>query len=244
MCPNSNQSANQQATSLRKVVERLQEIDRVANEFITNVSCELRTPTLSILGYADLMLQGLDGPLNEQQRTHVTAIHRNGQRLLGLINEFLDRAKLGAGWLELDIEEVDLNQLIETVTSATLEYIENSPTKPELEQNVPYDLPTIWADGLRVRQAMVEILSEAVKSISHSEGKITLAASYDDDWVTLRVADNRVVFRDCCGNDHPALFTSQSIVEIHGGQMHVEAQKDVGTVVTFTLPIHQNKPSQ
>ena len=227
-----------------EIVERLRKIDRQANKFIINLWYELRTPATAIVGYADLMLQGIDGPLNERQEEHLITIHKLGRDLLRRFDEFADGAWLGDGWLELDIGEVDLNQLIESVRSATLEYIENSAIKLELEQNVPDDLPNIWADSLRVQLAMVEILSEAVRSIHTSEGKITLTASYDDDWVTIRVADNGVVFRDYCGDDHPALFISGTIVEMHGGQMHVESRKDVGTVVTFTLPIHQNKPAQ
>ncbi len=113
--------AAQTATSFRNArsfeeiqiaAERLREVDRLKSEFLGNMSHELRTPLNSILGYAEVMLMGIDGELPEMMQEDVEAIYENGQQLLSLINDILDLTKIEAGQMTLNLQSVEVVPLI------------------------------------------------------------------------------------------------------------------------------------
>ncbi|GAB4532508.1 MAG: hypothetical protein Kow0063_13130 [Anaerolineae bacterium] len=249
--------ANMRALEEQKeTAERLREMDKLKTQFLANMSHELRTPLNSIIGFSRVILKGIDGPLTEMQETDLTAIYNSGQHLLGLINDILDLSKIEAGKMELNFDEVDLKPIIKGVMSSALGLVKDKPI--ELEQKVPEDLPKVWADSTRIRQVLLNLISNATKFTE--EGKITLIADSDEEWVTISVTDTGVgipeeklesIFEEftqvdgsttrSVGGTGLGLPISRHFIEMHGGKITVESQIGVGSTFTITLPIHIEK---
>ncbi len=243
----------------KETAQRLREIDRFKTQFLANMSHELRTPLNSIIGFSRVILKGIDGPLTELQQTDLTAIYNSGQHLLGLINDILDLSKIEAGKMELNFDELDLRPILKGVMSTAVGLVKDRPI--ELEQHVPEDLPIIWADNTRVRQVLLNLISNATKFTER--GKITLSAYYDDEWVTVSVADTGVgippeklesIFEEFTqvdgsttrrfGGTGLGLPISRHFVEMHGGKIAVESKEGLGSTFTVRLPIRAQTESK
>ena len=158
----------------RQAVERMREVDRLKTQFLANMSHELRTPLNSIIGFSRVMLRGIDGPLTDMQQTDLTSIYNSGQHLLGLINNILDSSKIEAGKMELAIESVNLNDIAKTVMSTAIALVKDKPVR--LEQDVPQDLPTVMADQTRVRQIILNLVSNAAKFTEKGSIRLRMVA--------------------------------------------------------------------
>ncbi len=243
----------------QETAERLREVDKLKTQFLANMSHELRTPLNSIIGFARVILKGIDGPLTELQQTDLSAIYNSGQHLLGLINDILDVAKIEAGKMDLNFEEVDLKQIIKGVMSTAIGLVKDKPV--QLEQRVPDDLPPIWADSTRVRQIVLNLVSNAAKFTE--QGKISVSVSYNEDWVTIKVADTGIgipedkldtIFEEFtqvdasttrrAGGTGLGLPITRHFVQMHGGEISVESKGGVGSVFAFTLPIHPREEKE
>lgn len=145
----------------RETVQRLQEVDRLKSEFLASMSHELRTPLNSIIGFSKIILRGISGPLTEYQQQDLTAIYNSGQHLLALINEILDLSKIAAGQMELNITCLDFKEISEEVLR------ELSPQAREkslrLEHTHEENLPHVLADRIRVRQILLNLVSNGIK---------------------------------------------------------------------------------
>lgn len=151
----------------------LQRATQLKSEFLANMSHELRTPLNAIIGFSDLMLSEGLGPLEEQQKEFLESILRNGRHLLGLINSVLDLSKIEAGRMELKIEPCDVR---ESVTGAVTD---TASLRSAKSQECIIDLPAdvdleIRADGVRVRQILFNLLSNASK-FTGDGGRITVS---------------------------------------------------------------------
>ncbi|MGH2492830.1 MAG: histidine kinase dimerization/phospho-acceptor domain-containing protein, partial [Candidatus Limnocylindria bacterium] len=167
---------------------QLERANRLKSEFLASVSHELRTPMNAIIGYTKLMLDGLDGELTEQQTADLERVVQAADNLLGLINGLLDLAKIEAGKMELNVEEVDLPLVIDDV----IELMRASADAKSLSMRaeVAGNLPAAWADRARMRQVLVNLIANAVKFTEH--GGVTIRASVVDGWITIAVADTGV----------------------------------------------------
>ncbi|HSJ53576.1 MAG TPA: ATP-binding protein, partial [Anaerolineae bacterium] len=241
---------------LMDTAEQLREVDRLKTQFLANMSHELRTPLNSIIGFSRVMLKGIDGPLTDLQEADLSSIYNSGQHLLGLINSILDMSKIEAGKMELAFEELRLPQILDTVVSTTRALIKDRPI--ELCVEIPPDLPILWADPQRVRQILINLLSNAAKFTE--EGRITLTAQVKGqtkDFVLVSVSDTGVgidpqaqqrlfiPFQQVdasttrrAGGTGLGLAISRSFVQMHGGEIWVESQLGQGSTFHFTLPIH------
>ena len=92
----------------QQLIKDLREVDQLKSQFLANMSHELRTPLNSIIGFSRVILKGIDGPITDIQQQDLTAIYNSGQHLLGLINDILDLARIEAGKMELNFEEVHI----------------------------------------------------------------------------------------------------------------------------------------
>ncbi|TEU14370.1 MAG: GAF domain-containing protein [Anaerolineales bacterium] len=237
---------------LQKTAEQLKEMDRLKTQFLANMSHELRTPLNSIIGFSRVILKGIDGPINEQQRDDLTSIYNNGQHLLGMINDILDISKIEAGKMELIFEPVDVQQIISGVMSTAIALVRDKPI--ELEQEVAPNLPIVRADGTRLRQVILNLLSNAAKFTE--EGQITLRAWADEEQITISVEDTGIgilpehqatIFEEFrqvdasttrrTGGTGLGLAISRHFVEMQGGRLWVESEPGVGSTFTFTLSI-------
>jgi signal transduction histidine kinase len=209
---------------------------RVLNRYMAEFFSETRTPLMGIIGYSEVMLEGEDkiGPLTETQRQGLTYIHQSAKAVLKFWEFFFDLYHITYGYWGLYIESVELSKLIQEAISDI-----------QVEQNLPHDLPNIWIDRKRVQQALILVLEAITDAVYPREGStITLTVNYDNNSVMFYMAavgKEKIYFLD--DPDDPTLFFSRSIIEMHGGQMQVNVQEELKRLeISFTLPIHQNKP--
>jgi CheY-like chemotaxis protein len=195
------------------------------------------------------------------QQTDLTAIYSSGQHLLGLINDILDLSKIEAGKMELNFDQVDVRPIVKGVMSTAVGLVKDKPI--ELEHDVAEDLPIIWADSTRVRQVLLNLISNATKFTEN--GKIRLEVDAEPQganesgsgWITIRVSDTGVgipaekldsIFEEftqvdgsttrSVGGTGLGLPISRHFVEMHGGTIRAESQEGVGSTFTIRLPIH------
>lgn len=239
-------------TEQQQTAERLKEIDKLKTQFLANMSHELRTPLNSIIGFSRVILKGIDGPLTELQKTDLTSIHNSGQHLLGLINNILDLSKIEAGKMELNFEEVELEPIIKGVMSTAIALVKDRPIT--LHQDIPVSLPTVWADPTRIRQIILNLVSNACKFTD--EGRVTISAHADQERVTISVSDTGIgipeenltsIFEEFTqvdssttrkvGGTGLGLPISRHFVEMHKGQIWVESKLGYGATFNFFIPI-------
>jgi CheY-like chemotaxis protein len=218
------------------------------------MSHELRTPLNSIIGFSRVILRGIDGPLTELQQADLTAIHNSGQHLLGLINDILDLSKIEAGKMELSLEDMDLADVVKGVMSTAIALVKDKSV--ELRQEVPADLPAIRADARRIRQVILNLVSNAAKFTE--QGRITTRVELTPREVEVSVIDTGIgipadklehVFEEFtqvdasttrrAGGTGLGLAISRRFVEMHGGRMWVESKLGAGSRFAFNLPLER-----
>ena len=253
----------------RRMTEHLTEVDQLKTQFLAVMSHELRTPLNSIIGFSKVLLKGLDGPLTENQAQDIAAIHRSGQHLLSLVQDILDITSINAGRVDLTFEEVDLGKLVPSMLEAVSVLVEDKPVS--LHADVAPDLPTIYADERRVRQILLNLLSNAAKFTD--SGQITVRASVIEaldsraervePFVQVSVSDTGVgipqnkiadIFKEFTQVDSSGsrrfegmglgLPITKRLIEIHGGRIWVSTTVNQGSTFAFTLPVTQPEPEQ
>ena len=238
---------------------QLERANRLKSEFLASVSHELRTPMNAIIGYTKLMLDGLDGELTAQQSTDLFRVAQAADNLLGLINGLLDLAKIEAGKMELNVEEVSMNE----VTEEALELVRPHADEKGLEVRslIPSALPNVWGDRARVRQVLANMLANAVKFTER--GSVSVSASSAEGWVTISVTDTGVgitpeaqayvfdEFRQAdssttrrYGGTGLGLAISKRLITLHGGRIWVDSEVGKGSTFHFTLPIRVRAGSE
>jgi len=234
----------------------LQELDRLKSGFLANMSHELRTPLNSILGFADVMLMELDGPLTENMETDLKLIQKNGQHLLHLINDVLDMAKIESGRMNLAPEKFRLHDLLDEVNSITSTLASERNISLFIEEDSDQEVE-IYADNTRVRQVMINLVNNAIKFTE--KGKIAIRAiRRDDTTVLISVKDTGLgipeekledIFQEFTqvdtsttrkvGGTGLGLPISRRLIEMHGGRLWAESTGVPGEGSTFfvELPI-------
>jgi signal transduction histidine kinase/CheY-like chemotaxis protein len=241
---------------LRAANERLTELDRLKNRFLANMNHELRTPLNAVLGFSELLIDGVPGPLNDDQRAYVQHIHTSGQHLLALINDVLDLSKLQAGRVELELRQAHLTDV------ATEAYTFILPAAQRKHQGViidlPADLPVLYVDILRVKQVLINLLNNACK-FTPEAGTITVRATrVNDDWLQASISDTGPgippewqgdLFEEFSQIDQKGqrelgtglgLAIARRLIELHGGKIWIESSGILGegTTFHFTLPCY------
>ena len=238
---------------------QLERANRLKSEFLASVSHELRTPMNAIIGYTKLMLDGLDGEMTAQQQTDLFRVAQAADNLLGLINGLLDLAKIEAGKMELNVEEVNITE----VADEALELVRPHADEKGLQVRslIPTGLPNVWADRARVRQVLANMLANAVKFTER--GSVSIGAGAAEGWVTVSVSDTGVgitteaqayvfdEFRQAdssttrrYGGTGLGLAISKRLVTLHGGRIWVDSEVGRGSTFHFTLPIRVRAGSE
>lgn len=245
-----------------QAVKEMREADRLKSQFLANMSHELRTPLNSIIGFSRVILKGIDGPISELQQQDLLAIHNSGQHLLGLINDILDLSRIEAGKMELTFDEVHLPDLITGVMSTAVGLVKDKAI--QLMREIPADLPAVRADSMRVRQVLLNLLSNASKFTD--EGTITVITEVaegpgghtevivkvKDTGPGIAKDDQKKLFQPFSqvdasptrktGGSGLGLSISNHLIQMHGGRMGVESEVGEGSIFYFTLPVfHDHK---
>jgi signal transduction histidine kinase len=234
--------------------EALETADRLKTEFIANVSYELRTPLNTIIGFTEILNGKYFGELNERQSEYSDGILDSSHRLLALINDILDLATIESGHMALERESIDLHELLSAVLGLSREWI--TKKNLTLEFDCPRDIGPISADERRLKQALFNIMSNAVKftpengtiNVSAVRAPRRIAISFTDTGVGISDEDQTRVFaRFERGSNTEArrsgaglgLSLVKSFIELHGGEVALESQPGVGTKVTCVLPTEE-----
>jgi signal transduction histidine kinase len=170
----SYQELEAKNTELRQANERLKELDKMKSNFLATVSHELRTPLTSVIGYSEMLMEGMAGGLNEEQRDYVKTIMEKGESLLGLISQILDLSRIEAGSMRLNLGHFSL---ADTLRAATTSVIPQAKKKSiDLVVDIDDKLPERFeGDREKIGQIVVNLLGNAVK-FTPENGTVTLAA--------------------------------------------------------------------
>ncbi|VAW20557.1 FIG056333: sensor [hydrothermal vent metagenome] len=228
--------------------------DRLKDAFIQNVSYELRSPLTNIIGFADLLVSDSFGELNEQQRAYTDYIRASSTTLGILIDNILDLTHVDAGIAELDLKSLDIAQLIEKAKAGLAASFAgvNGEQRLNLKVHLPEKLPLLIADGSRIVQILYNLLSNAAK-FSAPGARVDLSVEARGDWIRFIVEDEGAGVPDEMVGALFQRFEGQSVegrqrgaglgltivnafVELHGGNLNIEAREPNGTRVIVNLP--------
>jgi len=231
--------------------ERAESADRIKSAFLATMSHELRTPLNSIVGFTGLLLMGLVGPLNDEQKKQLGMVKASASHLLALINDVLDISKIEAGQLEVRVEPVDFLDAVEKAVQIARPLAEKKGLT--FQVSVSANIGTIQCDRRRVEQVLLNLLSNAIKFTD--KGGITVTCEEEDGGVITRVVDTGIGIKK---EDQNSLFKpfkqldtgisrqregtglglsiSKKLVEKMGGSVFMESEFGKGSTFGFILP--------
>lgn len=240
--------------SLRNAILELERAMRVKDEFLANMSHELRTPLNAIIGLSESLTDEIAGDLNTKQQKYVSTIRESGQHLLSMINDILDLAKIEAGQVELDRSRVNISAVCET----SLRMVKQLAHKKNLivEFKLDEQLDTVEADERRLKQMLVNLLTNAVK-FTPEKGHIGLEVQGDpekqqihftvwDDGIGIKPEDQARLFKpfvqvnntltNTLGGTGLGLALVTQLAHLHQGNVTLKSEYGVGSRFTITLP--------
>jgi signal transduction histidine kinase len=222
------------------------------SQFLANMSHELRTPLNAVLGYTELILDGIFGEVPDAIRDSLERARNNGQHLLRLINDVLDLSKIEAGQLTLSLTEYSLGDVIHGVCTA----VESLATEKHLALKVvaALDLPPAKGDEGRITQVLLNLVGNAIKFTD--AGEVVIDACVRDGMFVVSVADTGpgIPYADqpkifgefqqadssstrAKGGTGLGLAIAKRVVELHGGRIWVESSPGMGSTFSFSIPI-------
>jgi len=243
-------------TMIHDITKR-KEIDRMKTEFVSTVSHELRTPLTTMKEFISIMLDGIPGPVNEEQRNYLQIVKNNITRLTRIINNLLDISKIESGKVEFRKEKTSFAKIIN-------QELPNFKTQAEtkginLEVNIPVDLPDVFVDTDKIIQVLTNLVGNAVK-FTPSDGTIRINVGRRGDFIQSSVEDSGVgiskenldkVFDKFTQLDRQpgtgekgtglGLTITRSILLLHRGKIWVESEIGLGTKFIFTLPVYKEE---
>jgi signal transduction histidine kinase len=248
-----NQELRQQQQKLLEKTREVEQASRLKSEFLANMSHELRTPLNVIIGFSELMLDQVPGPVNKKQQQSLQDILGSGRHLLDLIDQVLDLSKIESGRTELRLAEVSLPEVIESLKNTMLPILK--PKRQALNIRIEENLPTVSADKAKLRQVFFNLLSNSSR-FTPEGGRIEIKAVSNGSYCQVSVTDNGIgikqedherIFEPFCqlgntpvrgsGGTGLGLVVVKQIVEKHGGQVWVESEYGKGSRFSFTLPL-------
>ncbi|MEE8273574.1 MAG: ATP-binding protein [Alphaproteobacteria bacterium] len=247
--------------SSRAARETAELANRAKTEFLANMSHELRTPLNAIIGFSEIIMGEMFGPIGvEQYKEYMKDIHESGSHLYNLINDILDVSKAEAGKLELSESEIDIADAVTRCVRLVGERAERAEVALEVE--VPQGLPKLYADERKIKQILLNLLSNAVK-FTPTGGKVSISARIEPDgWFRFAITDTGIGISEHDMADVMAPFgqvdstlarryegtglglpLTKALVDLHGGELDLHSELDVGTTVTVRLPKDRLRPA-
>ena len=222
------------------------------SQFLAAMSHELRTPLNAIIGFSEMLSREMFGTLDTRYRDYATNIYDSGRHLLGLINDVLDFSKLEAGRFELQDDVVEIDHIITETVKMIGQQVKRGSL--HLIQDLPPQLPRIHADSRRVRQILLNLISNSIK-FTPEGGEIKISAGMTDGELILTISDTGI---GMSADDIPKALTrfgqidsrlsrkydgtglglplSKRLIELHGGTLAIDSVVGAGTTVTLRFP--------
>jgi signal transduction histidine kinase len=222
------------------------------SQFLANMSHELRTPMNAVLGYAELLLDGIYGELPERAKGVLERVQANGKHLLGLINDVLDLAKIEAGQLALSIDDYAMAGVVQAVVAASESLARNKGLA--LKTDIAPGLPLGRGDERRLTQVVLNLVGNAIKFTE--TGEVAIGAVAENGFFTVSVrdtgpgiaaADQARIFEEFQQVDNTStrkkggtglgLSISRRIIEMHGGTLSVDSVLGQGSTFRISIPV-------
>ncbi|NUM80567.1 response regulator [bacterium] len=241
---------------LRELNTKLIEADRLKSEFLANMSHELRTPLNAIIGFSELLIEQVTGPVNAEQLQCLRDIHQSGRHLLQLINDILDLSKIEAGKMELYREDFSISDLLTLVHRTVFPMLERKTQKLIIHNEKSF--PFIYGDSNKIKQILINLLSNAIK-FSPPGSTITIVTamrteghqpmfelSVTDQGRGIHEKDQPIIFDEFRQIDGShtredsgtglGLALCKRLIEMHGGKIWVESVVGQGSRFIFQIP--------
>jgi len=238
---------------LRRQAIELEQASRLKSQFLANMSHEFRTPLNAILGYTHMLLQGVAGDLLPAVKRQLQRIDSNGRHLMTIINEILDITRIEAGKMPMQLSEFNLNELVPEVMTELDPVIARS--KLTVTPKLCPDLPMVYSDRQKVKQIIVNLLSNALKFTHEGGIQITVAYHQVDRTASVSVVDTGIgispenhekIFEDFRQvDDSPSrqyggtglgLAICRRLATALGGRITLESTMGKGSTFTLTIP--------
>jgi CheY-like chemotaxis protein/nitrogen-specific signal transduction histidine kinase len=249
--------ANAALTAAWRVAD---EAERFKTEFITNISHEMRTPLNLIIGFSQMMVTSPESyggkPLPSGYRSDLHTVYRSAQHLLALVDDVIDLTRIDAGKIPLVRYEIELGTLVQETAEIVRKYI--AAKGLELRLEVAPGLPTVWADRQRIRQVLLNLLTNGARHTR--QGGITVTIVRQNGELCVQVRDTgpgiapenqKWIFTQFHTTEQPSpewhsgsglgLPISKQLVALHGGRMGLESALGEGSCFWFTLPLEQKQ---
>ena len=245
---------NEELDAARQVAEQA---DKIKSEFLAHMSHELRTPLNAILNFTAFVSDGLMGEVNTEQVEALQRVTDSANHLLSLINDVLDISKIQSGMMSLFVEEVYMNEALRATVSIAKGLVKNKPI--ELNVEIEENLPHIYGDKRRIRQILLNLVSNAVKFTQKGGVTITAQHHHETNEVYISVSDTGVgipaedldmvflPFRQSQQGVEQVVGTglglpiTKHFVEAHGGKIWVESEAGKGTIFHVSLPVENDE---
>jgi len=253
-----HEEQQQTATALRQLNARLEQANRAKSEFLANMSHELRTPMNAILGFTEMLSDGLYGDLPDDLKEPLADIQTNGRHLLGLINDVLDLSKIEAGRMDLALEEYAVQDVVDSVRASLRSLAVERGLA--FESRVPPELPIAYGDAKRIRQCLMNLAGNALKFTR--QGRVEITVEQQGDELIYRVVDTGIgipkdelekvfdEFRQVdatvtreFGGTGLGLSITRRFIEMHGGRIGVESEPGRGSMFWFAVPLRVRAPA-
>lgn len=236
--------------------ERLEQIDRLKDQFLANTSHELRTPLNGIIGIAESLYDGVGIGNPEEQQENLAMIISSGRRLSTLVNDILDFSKIKNSELDLQLKAIHLRSLADVICKINQPIAEAQGIT--IRNDISGDLPAAQGDENRLQQILYNLVDNAVKF--SKEGEVVIDAKQMENSIVISIKDQGIgiakekqeeifeAFRQGDGSTQRmyggtglGLSISKKLVELQGGKMWVESTQDEGSTFYFSLPVSAEK---
>jgi signal transduction histidine kinase len=200
------------------------------DEFLDWASHDLKTPLNAVIGFTKLVIKGIDGPINETQNTDLTTAFHGGQRMLSLLGNLVDIARLNNGLILLREEK----NLVTLITEASERWKTQNPAIP-LTADIQITSPTYNVDPQQMRHIIIHLLNFA--AIRVTEGTISLSATENEQGLHVTIQSTGKKPADKMEMDSAMLgFIATALIKLHGGEMNEPQKTDDGLLLSFSLP--------
>src|SRR5450631_294704 len=244
------------AAEMGRLNEQLSHTSKAKSEFLANMSHELRTPMNAIIGFTEMLLDGLYGDVPTDLKEPLTDIQVNGRHLLRLINDVLDLSKIEAGRMQLNLGDYSVGEVID-IAQVSLRSLA-AEKGLDFVVSVPDNLPVAFGDSGRITQCLINLAGNAIKFTN--EGRVEIGVQLDGNELLYRVSDTGIgipeselenVFAEFrqvdstvtreFGGTGLGLTITKKFVEMHGGRIWIDSEFGKGCTFFFAIPLRTKR---